>query len=598
LRSGEFIEIDPTIFDSKEPPQILDEPYAEENINKRDSLLVDESTFLQEEDSPLAGQFETKNVIYKRPVHRPELDNFVKLNLDPQTEEFTEIIAYTEVGSETEEEPNKEEPENDFLTELEAVTFPVEEEEKPCLGTVENQSELDLQRAIPDLDDPEIITVPHKESGQRVRIRKDFKGARIVDLENKIVENSNPIDPKDYEIPKTVVDEEDVRFATLKAISGERIRVKRNFKGARIIDLEKRAQHPHAYLVGQTVENEQDFQFSNAYPDTEDPEVVVVMHNETGEDVKIRKTFQGATIVDDHGDAIPDAPVIDRTEYDIPKTIVDKEDVHLATLKHKITRERVRVRRNFKGAKIIDLEKKAELPPRTNEKFTHEPEPLSPDFSQRDLIPENSGWITSKPPRPLQPFSLSSPEEKVDPDRQRLANLASIITSYEQEAVSRNTDRGLEKGIDHSRLDMHTESDEESYQLGRKVINKPTYHNMDLERVYGNDPSLSMLDMEDSMQSLHTGNKRRRMKKKKKPEQSQRMKGLENIYLQRLDAKSKAQKVRPTKDEWYPEGEDWEEGKEEFMFPNKRGYTSDRIISSAGDEIVFGRSRQSPLKKD
>lgn len=51
---------------------------------------------------------------------------------------------------------------------------------------------------------------------------------------------------------------------------------------------------------------------------------------------------------------------------------MDKEDVHLSVLKHKFTRNRVRVRRDFRGAKIIDLERKSFIPI----KF-QEPEPNS-----------------------------------------------------------------------------------------------------------------------------------------------------------------------------------------------------------------------------
>ena len=46
-------------------------------------------------------------------------------------------------------------------------------------------------------------------------------------------------------------------------------------------------------------------------------------HKPTGEDVKVKKTFHGAQVIDEYGDIIPGVPFIDKNDYDIPKTIVD-----------------------------------------------------------------------------------------------------------------------------------------------------------------------------------------------------------------------------------------------------------------------------------
>jgi hypothetical protein len=70
------------------------------------------------------------------------------------------------------------------------------------LGTIEEENELELEKAIADIDHPEIISVPHIETGRRVKLKKNFKGAKIVDLENKIIENLGPVDEQNFDIPK------------------------------------------------------------------------------------------------------------------------------------------------------------------------------------------------------------------------------------------------------------------------------------------------------------------------------------------------------------------------------------------------------------
>jgi len=94
-------------------------------------------------------------------------------------------------------------------------------------------------------------------------------------------------------------------------------------------------------------------------------------------------------------------PAIDRGEYDIPKTIIDQEDIHLASLKHKFTRTRVRVKRDFKGAKILALEKKTER--HIAGATDREPEILSP------VSESYTPYSHYKPPRPqrgLKPIDV------------------------------------------------------------------------------------------------------------------------------------------------------------------------------------------------
>lgn len=99
-------------------------------------------------------------------------------------------------------------------------------------------------------------------------IRKGFKGAKIIDLENKVQNNLPPIhSTREFDMSKTIIDEENVHLATLTTNKGDKIRVKRDFKGARILKLEEKARFNNAHLIGQTVNSEDDFQFQNAYPD-------------------------------------------------------------------------------------------------------------------------------------------------------------------------------------------------------------------------------------------------------------------------------------------------------------------------------------------
>ena len=317
-----------------------------------------------------------------------------------------------------------------------------------------------------------------------MRIRKGFRGARIVDLEGKVVENLDPVDPADYHIPSTVVDERDVRFATLTSHAGSKVRVKRSFKGASIVKLEQKAQGPLDRMIGKAIKAETDFAFESAYPDTSDPETVVVVHKETGEEFKIRKTFEGALPVDARGRPLPGAIGIERNDFDISKTVVDPKDVHLATLSKKDRSGVLRVRRDFRGARIVDLEKKAQ-----------QASEITIDFSQHSLVASQTGWIGEH-------FNFDVPQ-----GRERLANLASVISTYEEVNPF-----SMEGDLRQSRNNS------------RKVYKKPIYHNTDLEHVYGNDEALMLMDLDDPLP----------VKRGKKKKDENKVKDLEHIYLTRL----------------------------------------------------------------
>ena len=113
--------------------------------------------------------------------------------------------------------------------------------------------------AIPEPSDPEVITVPHLQSGERLRLRKGFAGARILDLENKVVDHLPPINENNYDISKAVIDEDDVGIATLTSFRGDKIKVRRQFFGAKIIDLEAKVANENSHLIGQKVKSEREF---------------------------------------------------------------------------------------------------------------------------------------------------------------------------------------------------------------------------------------------------------------------------------------------------------------------------------------------------
>lgn len=449
--------------------------------------------------------------------------------------------------------------------------FQAEEEVKESesfgpFGTVPDDADLDYNLAIPDPAHPEIVSIPHKPTGQRIRVTKDFNGARIVDLENRVIATLPPVKQDHFDMTKVVIDENDVRYATLTSYAGEQIRVRRNFKGASIVKLEAKAAHP---LIGKSVEREDDFQFSNAYADPVDPEVVVVKYNETGENVKVRKTFHKAVIVDDEGTEI--GPEIDRNDYDIKKAKVDTTDVHFATLKHKFTAAKVKVKRNFRGAKIIDLEKKVPQQPDFDVFF----EPREPEETPFETSFEGSkGWLTPKPPtgrppiprRPIEISEMYPLPGTPDSAEQRIRNLGNIINSLDEEEAKQTP-------FEEVFVPPHYESDDEGAARGRKFLKKPLYQNTGLEQIYGPNSHRSQSSFE-SDEGPRSGRQRHELQSGVYPQYSnKRLRTLEEIYLSRQG------QTRP-RVEMEPHGETMRQS----------AYT-DRSIALAGEEIAQGRPK-------
>ena len=634
LLINDFVEVKPETLVKPEPIVVNDEePFGEEILNKSDdkedlTMIVDEIIV---EDPK---EFEVSFNEFKNPISRPETLNFSPINIENKIDEYTEIVAFTEEDLPSEEEksievpqipeiPNQAPPapitptspphekvpeiqEFDYenqaepakMSKKDLLSFSSSEssqEESKIFGHVSEEQDIELSKAIPDPSNQDLISVLHKPTGKRIIIKKSFKGARIVDLENKIIESIAPIDLSKYDQSKTKVDEQDVRFATMTSNNGNRVRVKRSFKGARIVDLEKKVSNPNHFLIGESIRNEADFQFINAYPDPDDPEVVVVMHNETGEDVKVRKTFDGAMVVDEAGELVPDLPGIDRNDYDIPKAVVDKDDVHLATLKHKVTNQKVKVRRNFRGAKIVDLERKADFPKGFNSisDRSDEPEPTS-IFEATNLESQEDdndfstlGWIlpstTPKPKakKPLKNLKLINIDKKKDDnyDRRKLANLANLIEDLEEDSGWREEEPSNRWSGSSNEMSPNR---------------KQFYHNIDLNQV-------SVPDYDsDSLASEIRPNlrkpKRPRKKPRKKPAQladSSRNKELEDIYLQRLELHKRTlpSSLKPEAT-FEPE---WERTDSGFEI---RGSFLDRTLPHAGEEIINPRFKFSTPRRD
>lgn len=364
-----------------------------------------------------------------------------------------------------------------------------------------------------------------------------------MDLENKVVEQLPPIDESHFDIQKTIIDEVDVGLATLVSHQGEKVKVRRHFSGARIVDLEAKIHNQNEHLVGQTIHSEDDFRFEQALPDPEDPEVVVVTHKETGEDVRVRKSFHGAYVIDKAGVKASREEPIDINDYDLSNAEIDKEDVRIALIPKKQTKERVRVKRGFRNAKIVDLENKNAFEPRS---YYKRESPSIPDrVTSGPYRPEEKKSKRKRGRKNIPKYDIEEmfPDEEVniDPANKRLANLANIIELYENQSKGWNSDAEEEE-------EEAQYSANRTKSVGRKFLKKPAYANTDLERVYGALPSdLGDEGSDDSDVSIGSINSRPKKKAGKKkgrgipagPLDHSRVRDLEGIYLQRLDVRPK-----------------------------------------------------------
>ena len=181
------IDIDPSLFSDENPFIIPDEPHEEDKI-KLDSTFTEGPTMLE-----IKGEFESSIHETKAPMDMKRQPVYSAFECNPRIEEETEIVAFTEEASEGEPEVYEEDTEK-YEEIMEKQSEYRNKYEAP-MGTIEEEDDIELNLAIADSNDPEIVSVPHKITGERVKIRKDFKGSRVVDLIGEVIEGVPPIDP-------------------------------------------------------------------------------------------------------------------------------------------------------------------------------------------------------------------------------------------------------------------------------------------------------------------------------------------------------------------------------------------------------------------
>jgi hypothetical protein len=200
------------------------------------------------------------------------------------------------------------------------------------LTEIQQESEIELNTAEVDEDDPNKIKVKHVSTNNLVLVEHDSKEVQVLDDEGNRLENHD-YNLSEFEVE--TVNKDNVKFATLRRMKRpyDRISVIREFKGARIVDLEMKGEG--GWLIGKTVRSEEDFDFSNAIVDSRNKDIVIVPHIKTGKLAKIQKAFT-------------------LSESQIMKDVeIDPEDVHLGRV-YRGNEEDVYVR-SFVGARIIGL---------------------------------------------------------------------------------------------------------------------------------------------------------------------------------------------------------------------------------------------------
>lgn len=200
------------------------------------------------------------------------------------------------------------------------------------LSEIKEETEIDLSHAEVDPDDLRKIKVKHLATDNVVLIDHDPLGVLVLDSHGNMIQNHS-YNLREYEIES--VNAQNVRFATLRRMGKpyDRISVVREFKGARIVDLEMKGEN--GWLIGKTVINEEDFDFSSAIIDSKNKDIVTVPHIKTGKLAKIRKGFN---LTGNHN---------------LSDVEIDPDDIHLGRI-YDGNNEVVYIR-SFIGAKIVDL---------------------------------------------------------------------------------------------------------------------------------------------------------------------------------------------------------------------------------------------------
>lgn len=346
---------------------ILNEDFI---YNEEDNLLISEQNL---EGKDIDIEQTTREVVQKVPKSRTSYLAYRPLNMNLGVEITTELVAYTEDAEDSEEEPVEE-----ILAKSRLELH---------LGTIENELELDWEKALVSSSNFEIITIPYKDTKQRLILKKSFNGCLILTEGNELGQEKR-LNYDECNLSMTIVNELDPHYAVFTTLDGTQLRVFRLFEGAKIIDIED-SSHPCAYLIGSTVVSEEDFNFSHAVPDLTNPEIVIAFHYESGYDVRIRKPLHESVIVDNQGNEID---LVNVFSIDRDSIQIDPADIHYLSAFNLHTHQIIQIRRNFIGGKIIAFDRNVRSRgAKTYGTERTEPEPNSPHSSMILHKPHTAG---------------------------------------------------------------------------------------------------------------------------------------------------------------------------------------------------------------
>jgi hypothetical protein len=393
--------------------------------------IMNEDFIFNEEDDPLISEQNlegkdididqnTREVVQKVPKARTSHLVYRPLNMTLGVEITTELVAYTEDAVHSEEEPVEEIFAKSRL--------------ELHLGTIEIESDLDWEKALISSSNFEIITIPYKDTKQRLILKKSFNGCLILTEGNELGQEKR-LNYDECNLSMTIVNELDPHYAIFTTLDGTQLRVYRSFEGAKIIDIED-SSHPYAYLIGSTVISEEDFNFNNAVPELRNPEIVIAFHYESGYDVRIRKPLHESMIVDNQGNEIDQVNLfsIDRDSIE-----VDPEDIHYLTAFNLHTHQIIRIRRSFIGGKIIAFDRNVRSRgAKTYGTERTEPEPISPQISMIFQKPHTAG--SNRRTRYRDP----------NLNLRRLSSLADVISGLELNPGSQITIEGSDSELEIS----------------------------------------------------------------------------------------------------------------------------------------------------
>lgn len=124
---------------------------------------------------------------------------------------------------------------------------------------VRSEADFDIENAVLDPEDPEIIIVNHFNSGLKIKIKKDFKGLPTRDPKTNL-----PTQTKihTYDSSTLRIDPNDVHYATLK-INGQTLKTRRNFLNAEILDILQEESLKSTKIADSKLNDTSMFQFSD-----------------------------------------------------------------------------------------------------------------------------------------------------------------------------------------------------------------------------------------------------------------------------------------------------------------------------------------------